>query len=111
MATIAKAAAARYQDDAGVRRRVVGNYTGPTSYAQATGDVITAAQLGLGKVEAFNASNIPCDSSSANNRIVNYLIASDGSSVEVHWFTALGTEVADAVDLSTYTIRFEALGT
>ena len=109
MATISKTVA-RFNDAAGVRDRRVGSYTGPVSYLQSTGDVITAAELGLGRIEAFHASNIPCDSSSANNRIVNYLIASDGASVEVHWFTALGTEVADAVDLSTYVTRFEAVG-
>lgn len=109
MATISKSVA-RYRDTAGVRNRCVGAYTGPTSYEDNTGDVITAAELGLGRIEAFHISNIPCDSAGANNRIINVLIASDGSSVAVRWFTALGTEVADAQNLSAYTLRFEAVG-
>jgi hypothetical protein len=109
---ITNAATVRTRDDAGVRARRIWNYTGPTSYVQPGGDTITAGQLGLGRIELFNPTvSTPSDSNGANMRLISVVYASDGSSVTVRWYTDLTTEVANAVNLSTYTLRIEVAGT
>lgn len=101
---------ARYKDAAGVRRRTIAQYTGPASYVQPGGDTITAASIGLGKIEKFIVDSIVPDDNGANLRIISVNYASDNTSVTIRWWTALGTEVANAVDLSAYDVRFEAVG-
>lgn len=100
----------RSKDVAGVRRRNIGNYVGPTSYVNPGGDVITAAELGLSVIEKFSVPQIASDSNGATIRVLTEVYASDGSTVTVRWYTDLTTEVANAVDLSAYSSRFEAIG-
>ncbi len=100
----------RSKDVAGVRRRNIGNYVGPTSYVNPGGDVITAAALGLSVIEKFSVPSLPADSSGATIRLITLVYASDGSTVTVRWYTDLTTEVVNAVNLSTYSLRFEAIG-
>lgn len=108
MATITKVV--RYKDVAGIRRRCVFQYTGPASYVNPGGDVISAVSIGLGKIEQIDASGIVPDANGANLRVIAFNFASDNTSVTARWFTDLATEVANAVNLSAYTVRIEAVG-
>lgn len=100
----------RSKDVAGVRRRNLGNYVGPTSYVNPGGDVIQASEFGLSVIEKFTIPRVVSDSSGATIRLITVVYASDGSTVTVRWYTDLTTEVANAVNLSTYSTRFEAVG-
>lgn len=100
----------RSKDVAGVRRRNIGNYVGPNPYVSATGDLITAASLGLAVIEEFDLAGIVGDPNGVNIRVVTVTFATDGSSITVRWFTDLVTQVVNGVDLSAYTSRFEAVG-
>lgn len=102
MATISKTVA-RFQDDAGIRRRAVGQYTGPASYATG-GEAVTAGDLGLGTVEFVDFDN-PASSTPAC-RLVKY----DYANAKVIWFDLAGAEIANGTDLSTFVCRFEAVG-
>lgn len=109
MATITKNV--RENDTAGVRNRRCALYTGPASYVNPGGDVITAAELGLGKIEKFIVDNIVPDDNGANLRIISVNYAADRTSVTIRWWvTDLATEVANAVDLSAYDVQYEAIG-
>jgi len=91
-------------DAAGVRRRVIGQYTGPASYV-AGGDALLANELKLGTIEKLtfeNAINV-----TPNNRLLTY----DHTNEKVVWIIPdTGSEVAGAVDLSGFSARFEAIG-
>lgn len=102
----------RSKDVAGVRRRNIGNYVGPVSYANPGGDVLTAASLGLAVIEKFSVPQLASDANGAAIRGLTLVYAADGTTVTVRWYTdvAASTEVANAVDLSTYSVRFEAIG-
>lgn len=100
----------RSKDVAGVRRRNIGNYVGPTSYVNPGGDVITAASLGLAVIEQFDISGIVGDANGLNIRVVTATLSADGSTLTMRWFTDLTTQVVNAVDLSAYSNRFEAVG-
>lgn len=94
---------ARDNDVAGIRRRVVNKYTGPASYATG-GDPFTAGDVGLGVIEFISFAN-PVDATPAC-RLVRY----DHTNFKVIWFDLAGAEIANAVDLSTFSTRFEAIG-
>lgn len=102
MATISKTVA-RFQDDAGIRRRVVGRYTGPASYVTG-GDALSAGDINLGTIEFIDFEN-PVDSTPAC-RLVTY----DHTNAKVIWFDLAGAEIANGTNLSTFSARFEALG-
>jgi hypothetical protein len=100
----------RSKDVAGVRRRNIGNYVGPTSYVNPTGEVITAASLGLAVIEEFDVPQVASTAAGGAIRLLTIFYATDGTSVTVRWWTDLVTEVVNAIDLSTYSVRFEAVG-
>lgn len=102
MATISKTVA-RFQDDAGIRRRVVGQYTGPSSYVTG-GDALVAGDINLGTIEFIKFEN-PIDST-PTCRLVTY----DHASGKVIWFDLAGDQIANGVDLDGYSCRFEAIG-
>ena len=82
-------------------RRIV-PYTGPTSYTTG-GDSFTPGELSLGSIQA-----------------VENMIISNGSAIlwgfwnsttqKILWYSATGTEVTNATNLSAYTGAFEVVG-
>lgn len=111
MATINRTTV-RFRDVAGIRRRSIGSYTGPASYVQPGGDPITAQELGLGFIDHLDMNGVVTDGTgtAANNRLITLTFNTARTTVTIRWYTALTTEVVNAVDLSTYTIPFEAMG-
>lgn len=101
MATITKTVA-RLQDDAGIRRRVVAQYTGPNPYA-AGGDSILPGDVNLGTIEFFACE--PLVNATPVCLITKYNYATN----KLQIFDMAGAE-SGAVDLSGYTARFEAIG-
>lgn len=102
----------RARDVAGIRDRRVLTYTGPTSYPNAAtiGDPVTAGDLFLGTIEVFDVPNIVFDNTGANPRFIVLETVTRGSLYRVHFWTAFGTEVAAATNLSTYSFDFEVAG-
>lgn len=102
----------RPRDVAGIRRRNILTYTGPTSYVNGAtvGDPISAGDVLLGIIEAFDFPNIVFDNTGANPRFVILETVTRGTLYRVHFQTAFGVEVANAVNLSTYTLDFEVEG-
>lgn len=92
---------ARARDVAGIRRRVIGKYTGPTLYA-AGGEALTAQDVGLGTIE-FLIFELASDGSTVRTLLYDY------TNAKVKWFTTASAE-AGAVDFSTFSARFEAVG-
>ncbi len=103
---------ARPYDDAGIRRRVIGSYTGPKSYtanagsATAGGDPFFPGDVkNLGEIEylSFEVAINPATPVALIARYSQRLNA-------VLWFDFAGNEIANATDLSLYACRFEAIG-
>lgn len=95
---------ARSRDVAGVRRRIVGQYTGPASYV-AGGDPFVASDIGLGTIEFLIFEN------AINATPANRLLTYDHANELVVWVVPnTGSEVGAAVDLSGFSARFEAIG-
>lgn len=101
MATISKTVA-RFQDEAGIRRRVVGQYTGPNPYV-AGGDTINPGDINLGTIEYFSVEPL------VNATPVCLITKYNYSTNKLQVFDMAGAE-SGAVDLSGYTARFEAVG-
>jgi len=102
MATISLTAA-RGRDIAGVRRRTIGQYTGPASYVTG-GEAIAAGDVGMGVLEFFDFE-LATDGSSWRG------IMYDHATGKAFWVVlSSGNEVANAVDLSAFNARFEAVG-
>lgn len=103
-----------YESIWGNKKVTVIDRTGPVAYNNTgtyatSGDVLTAAELGWGGIDVV----IPSQSSDGLNEIiVSFTVVGGGSgSVALHWFvTASGAEVANAVNLSTKTIRLLVIG-
>lgn len=94
---------ARDQDVAGIRRRVVGQYTGPASYTTG-GESLTAGDLGIGKIEFLSISLLFRTSGVVRFPVYDYV----NSKLLV--FDDTGAEVANATALNNFTCRFEAVG-
>lgn len=96
---------ARPSDVAGIRRRVVGRYTGPASYTTG-GDPFVASELkALGTIEFLDFEN------AINATPANRLLTYDHANGTVVWIVPnTGAEVAATTDLSGYSARFEAIG-
>jgi hypothetical protein len=95
---------ARSRDVAGVRRRIVGQYTGPSSYATG-GDELLPSELGLGTIEFLIFEN------AINATPANRLLTYDHANQKVVWIVPnTGSQVGAATDLSGYSARFEAIG-
>jgi hypothetical protein len=89
-------------DQSATLRRQIFTYTGPASYATG-GDTGLAAALGWGTVMALGGSVI-------SNGTLTYLVWLNPTTGAVMVFDMAGAQVANAVDLSTFTGRFEAIG-
>jgi len=96
---------ARSKDVAGIRLRRVGLLTGGATYIGATGDIVLAADVGLGTIEFFNINMI---SDGTNTYWPRVVYNADGS-VTLFWFSATATAIGN-VDLSTFSGRFEVIG-
>lgn len=102
MATISLTVA-RGRDIAGVRRRTVGQYTGPASYATG-GETIAPGDVGMGVLEFV-------DFELATDGTDWYGIMYDHPTGKAIWVVlSSGNQVAGAVDLSAFNARFEAVG-
>lgn len=93
---------ARPYDVAGIRRRTIGQYTGPASYV-AGGDSLTAGEVQIGVLERV-IFEIATDGT--NFRLLMY----DHANEKVVWLDEALAEIAGATDLSGYSARFEAIG-
>lgn len=99
--TIATTAVAP-KDLSSTRRRQCLLYTGPASYPTG-GDTGLAAALGWGTVNALLGSVI-------SNGTLTYLVWLNPATGYLMIFDMAGAQVANGVDLSTFTGRFEAVG-
>lgn len=100
MGTIAKIGP--FQDRTGNYNRRVFQYTGPSSYATG-GDSLTPESIGLGRIEALLGLTI-------SNGAAILWGWYDRTNEKIEWYSATGTEVTNATDLSAYTGVFEAVG-
>ncbi len=106
MATITRDTAARFQDDAGIRRRNIGIYTGPASYVLG-GDPCTLAELGLTRCEYIKFED-PLYDDGGN---VKYSLVYNRTTAKILWFPcSSGAEEGAGTDLSGKSVRFEAVG-
>lgn len=104
---------ARFFDDAGIRVRRVFKYTGPNPYVNTgtnatSGDLIVPGNLSMGVIEVFLPGGGAYDGVNAIRFLtVDYTSAG----IRVHWFVGTtGVEVANGVDLSSFSVRVEAVG-
>lgn len=95
----------RAEDGSNTKRRIMGIYTGPVSYV-AGGDPIADADLKLGQLHVLNFAGV-----AMNAALTQRLVAYNHLTGKVVWVVPnTGAEVAGAVDLSGFTVRFEAVG-
>ncbi len=106
MATITRDTDARFQDNAGIRRRNIGIYTGPDDYALG-GDSCTLAELGLTRCEFINFEDA-LDDDGGN---IKHSLVYNRATAKIMWFDcSTGAETAVNSDLSAISVRFEAVG-
>lgn len=108
---------AGYEMIVGTKKEIILDRQGPTSYANTgtfitSGDIISAADLGWGGIEQVDADGVSQDG--LNGIWIEYRGDIKGNAVPLvalHW-TVLATsaEVANAVNLSTKTIRIRLRG-
>lgn len=95
----------RGEDGSATKRRQQGTYTGPTSYATG-GDPFTPADVKLGQLHVITGMAV-ARKSDGTVRLLWY----DKTNQKVIWYVPnTGAEVANATDLSGYTVDFEAIG-
>lgn len=108
---------AGYLMQVGAKMEVVIDHDGPASYANVVvsagaGDVINAADLGLGGIEDMNADGLSSDG-------LNFVYATpvnggNGNAVpsfQLRWIVlSTNAEVANAVNLSTKSVRLRIRG-
>lgn len=92
-----------FQDRSSNFSRRIGQYTGPASYVTG-GDPFPPEAIGLGQI---NALLVGLAWSGSAVRLLVY----DPTAKKVVWYVPnTGAEVANAQDLSAFTVRFEAIG-
>jgi hypothetical protein len=87
------------------------DHTGPTSYSQATGDVILASDLGMGGFDWANVMAGRVYSISGTYFGIAVAVGSGAAqgSLVIHWYvTASLAEVNNAVDLHAESMRITA---
>lgn len=90
------------EDRSGANERRIVPYTGPASYATG-GDSLTPQSIKLSKIGALVGLII----SNGTAILWGYY---NQTSQKILWYSATGTEVTNATDLSAYSGRFEAIG-
>lgn len=112
-ATISALANVRQNDDAGVRRKRIMQFTGDASYLQASGTVINPADVGLGWIEYISMPIISNGSTTVYFSQITYNSTTSGTtlagSVTITFYSATATLVGNG-DLSTFTAVFEVSG-
>ena len=93
----------RTEDSAGIRDRRIYQYTGPASYVTG-GDSLVPADVKLSVIELVSFEN-PVSSTPAC-RHVTY----DHANENVIWFDQANAEIANGVDLSSFSARAEFIG-
>lgn len=96
--------AVRTRDLAGIRERRVFPYTGPASYATG-GESISASDVLLGTIELLPDFHIT-DGTTVRTMVYNYTTGK-----LVAFVPNTNVQVANGVNLSTFTGRFEVIGT
>jgi hypothetical protein len=97
-----------YHDSSNTRIRKLGGYTGPTSYVTG-GDAITAAELGIGRIELLLLG--VATNGTLYRTLVYVPSTTTTSGGTIRWLDATnGTEIANGTNLSAYSTRFEAIG-
>jgi hypothetical protein len=97
-----------YHDSSNARLRKIGGYTGPVSYVNPGGDVFAPGDLGMSRIE------LVLFTPATNGTLFVYPVwvpnpTTGGGAVK--WLVGTtGVEVANGVNLSAYTARFEAIG-
>ena len=95
----------RAEDGSNTKRRIQGVYSGPASYV-AGGDPFVPADAKLGQIDVLSLQ----DGVLAGTTTL-YTAVYDYTNQKVIWFVGTtGVEVANGVNLSTLTARFEAIG-
>lgn len=95
----------RAEDGSNTKRRIQGIYNGPASYV-AGGDPFLPADVKLGQIDVLTLN----DAILAGTNTL-YTAVYDPINNKIMWFVGTtGVEVANAVNLSTAAIRFEAIG-
>lgn len=103
MPTIDRTVATNYHDATTSTLRKVGGYTGPAAYV-AGGESFTPADLGVGKLhlvlfaEALDAA-----------LALRHVVWNPATQKAVWFVGTTGVEVAGGVNLSTFSVRFEAI--
>lgn len=91
-----------FQDRSGSYNRRIFQYTGSASYATG-GDTFNPEAIGLSKIEALLGLTI-------TNGTNVYWGHYNRSTKKILFYSATGTEISNAVDLSGFTGNFEAIG-
>lgn len=102
MATLSRDATKGAFDRSGSYERRVYGYTGPSSYVTG-GDSLTPEQCSLGFIAAVLGLRI------WNGTTILWGIW-DPTNKKILWYSATGTEVTNATNLSAYTGRIEVVG-
>ena len=89
-------------DKSGSNERRILLYTGPASYATG-GDSLTPEEISLGKVHAAVGLSI-------SNGTNIYWGFYNKTTKKILWYSATGTEIPNATDLSGFTGTFEVIG-
>jgi hypothetical protein len=104
MATISLTTISEPYATLGYHRVTMGRYTGPASYVT-NGDSFLPAEVGLGVIDFIDFENA-IDATPAN-RLLTYNVSTN----LVTWvIPSTNAEVANGVDLSTFSARFIAYG-
>lgn len=105
-ATISALANVRQNDDAGIRRKRIFQFTGDASYLQANGTTINPSDVGLGYIEYLS---MPIISNGSTTIYFSQITYNSNGSVTITFYSATATLVGNG-DLSTFTAVFEVSG-
>lgn len=105
-----------YEMQVGTKKEIVFDHDGPASYANPGGDVINAADLGLGGIEYGEADGLSSDGLNYAYAAISGVSTSGtqanvGTTLTMRWFVvATGAEVANTTNLSAKAIRIRIRG-
>ena len=106
-----------YLTQLGNKLEMLFDHDGPVSYVNTgtfntSGDIVNASDLGIGGIESLNVDGISSDG--LNYAYIEYRNGGNGNAiplVAIHWFVlATNVEVANAVNLSTKSLRLQLRG-
>ena len=106
-----------YEMPVGVKKEITLDHDGPASYSNivvnaGTGDVITAADIGMGGIETVDVDSLSSDG--LNYVWVEYINGGNGNavpSIRLRWIVlSSNAEVGNTVNLSSKSIRLRFRG-